>query len=382
MSSMIFEFDNEIKGSAKIKVLGVGGGGCNALDSMIDFGVKGVEFIALNTDAQALEHSKADIRIQIGKETTKGLGAGADPDIGKKAMEESREQVTNVLSDADMVFIAAGMGGGTGTGAAGVISEIANELGALTVAIVTKPFKFEGNKRMNNAGEGLKKLKDHVDALIIINNQRLLQSASDSNTTIKNAFLQVDQVLYKAVRGISDLITVRGDINLDFADIKTVMKGMGDAMMGVGEASGEHACVEAAQTAIQSTLLENIDIKGAKGILVNISSSENMSLFEIEQAMEIIYDAAGSNEANVIFGVVTEEGMEDKIRVTVIATGFDSEDQPRLKTNNIIERHIFGNENKKVEEGVEEVKVKLSTVASLAPEVDYDIPAFMRNQKD
>ncbi|NOR46142.1 MAG: cell division protein FtsZ, partial [Candidatus Delongbacteria bacterium] len=222
---MIFEFDNEIKGSAKIKVLGVGGGGCNALDSMIDFGVKGVEFIALNTDAQALEHSKADIRIQIGKETTKGLGAGADPDIGKKAMEESREQVMNVLSDADMVFIAAGMGGGTGTGAAGVIAEIANELGALTVAIVTKPFKFEGNKRMNNAGEGLKKLKDHVDALIIINNQRLLQSASDSSTTIKNAFLQVDQVLYKAVRGISDLITVRGIVNLDFADIKTVMKG-------------------------------------------------------------------------------------------------------------------------------------------------------------
>ncbi|MDA3884809.1 MAG: cell division protein FtsZ, partial [Candidatus Delongbacteria bacterium] len=214
----MFEFDNEIKGSAKIKVLGVGGGGCNALDSMIDFGVKGVEFIALNTDAQALEKSKADIRIQIGNETTKGLGAGADPDIGKKAMEESREKVTNILSDADMVFIAAGMGGGTGTGAAGVLAEIANELGALTVAIVTKPFKFEGNRRMNNAREGLKKLKEHVDALIIINNQRLVQSA-DSKTPLKNAFLQVDQVLYKAVRGISDLITVRGIVNLDFADI-------------------------------------------------------------------------------------------------------------------------------------------------------------------
>ena len=382
MSSMIFEFDNEIKGSAKIKVLGVGGGGCNALDSMIEFGLKGVEFIALNTDAQALENSKADIRMQIGKETTKGLGAGADPDVGKKAMEESREQVTNMLSDADMVFIAAGMGGGTGTGAAGVIAEIANELGALTVAIVTKPFKFEGHKRMNNAGEGVKKLKNHVDALIIINNQRLLQSASDSNTTIKNAFLQVDQVLYKAVRGISDLITVRGIVNLDFADIKTVMKGMGDAMMGVGEAEGEHACVEAAQTAIQSTLLENIDIKGAKGILVNISASDNMSLFEVEQAMDIIYDAAGTNDVNVIFGVVTEENMDDKIRVTVIATGFDNDDKVKFKSNNIVERHIFGNENKKQEEEIEEIKPKVNLVSSLAPEVDYDIPAFLRNQKD
>lgn len=381
MSSMIFEFDNEIKGSAKIKVLGVGGGGCNALDSMIDFGVKGVEFIALNTDAQALENSKADIRIQIGNETTKGLGAGADPDIGKKAMEESREKVTNILSDADMVFIAAGMGGGTGTGAAGVLAEIASELGALTVAIVTKPFKFEGNRRMNNAGEGLIKLKEHVDALIIINNQRLVQSA-DSKTPLKDAFLQVDQVLYKAVRGISDLITVRGIVNLDFADIKTVMKGMGDAMMGVGEAEGEHACVEAAQTAIQSTLLENIDIKGAKGILVNISASENISLFEVDQAMEIIYDAAGTSEANVIFGVGTEDDLGDKIRVTVIATGFDSYDTPRSKSSNIVERHIFGNENKKQEEPIEEVKPKVATITTLTPEVDYDIPAFLRQQKD
>lgn len=381
MSSMIFEFDNEIKGSAKIKVIGVGGGGCNALDSMIDFGVKGVEFIALNTDAQALEHSKADIRIQIGNETTKGLGAGADPDIGKKAMEESREKVTNILSDADMVFIAAGMGGGTGTGAAGVLAEITSELGALTVAIVTKPFKFEGHRRMNNAVEGLKKLKEHVDALIIINNQRLVQSA-DSKTPLKDAFLQVDQVLYKAVRGISDLITVRGIVNLDFADIKTVMKGMGDAMMGVGEAEGEHACVEAAQTAIQSTLLENIDIKGAKGILVNISASENISLFEVDQAMEIIYDAAGTGEANVIFGVGTDDDLGDKIRVTVIATGFDSDDTPRSRSNNIVERHIFGNENKKQEEPIEEVKPKVSTISSLTPEVDYDIPAFLRQQKD
>lgn len=381
MSSMIFEFDNEIKGSAKIKVLGVGGGGCNALDSMIDFGVKGVEFIALNTDAQALEKSKADIRIQIGNETTKGLGAGADPDIGKKAMEESREKVTNILSDADMVFIAAGMGGGTGTGAAGVLAEIANELGALTVAIVTKPFKFEGNRRMNNAREGLKKLKEHVDALIIINNQRLVQSA-DSKTPLKNAFLQVDQVLYKAVRGISDLITVRGIVNLDFADIKTVMKGMGDAMMGVGEAEGEHACVEAAQTAIQSTLLENIDIKGAKGILVNISASENISLFEVDQAMEIIYDAAGTNEANVIFGVGTDDDLGDKIRVTVIATGFDSSDTPKSRSSNIVERHILGNDKKKLEDPVEEVKPKVSSIATLVPEVDYDIPAFLRQQKD
>ncbi|MFA7123854.1 MAG: cell division protein FtsZ, partial [Candidatus Delongbacteria bacterium] len=250
MSSMVFEFDNEIKGSAKIKVIGVGGGGCNAIDNMIDLGLKGVEFIALNTDAQALQQSKANTKIQIGSQTTKGLGAGADPEVGRLAMEEDREKLTNILSDSDMVFIAAGMGGGTGTGAAGVLAEITSGIGALTVAIVTKPFKFEGLKRTVNADKGIQKLKENVDAMIIIHNQRLVQSTTDPNTSLKKAFGQVNEVLYKAVRGIADLITCRGHINLDFADIKTTMKGMGDAMMGVGESEGEHACIEAAQTAI------------------------------------------------------------------------------------------------------------------------------------
>lgn len=324
MSAMVFEFDNEIKGSAKIKVLGVGGGGCNAVNSMIDMGLKGVEFIALNTDAQALQDSKANTKIQIGSATTKGLGAGANPDVGKQAMEEDREKLLNVLSDADMVFIAAGMGGGTGTGAAGVISEICREVGALTVAVVTKPFKFEGAKRYANADKGIKELRQYVDALIIVHNQRLVQATTDPTASVKKAFLQVDEVLYKAVRGISDLITVKGQINLDFADVKTIMQGMGEAMMGVGEAEGDHACIEAAQTAIQSSLMENIDIKGAKGILVNISSNEEIALVEIEQAMDLIYQAAGSSEANVVFGIVYDNTLGEKVRVTVIATGFEN----------------------------------------------------------
>jgi len=374
---MIFEFDNEIKGSAKIRVLGVGGGGCNALDSMIDMGLKGVEFIALNTDAQALQQSKANTKIQIGPNTTKGLGAGANPDIGRQAMEEDREKLVNLLTDSDMVFIAAGMGGGTGTGAAGVLAEITNELGILTVAIVTKPFKFEGPKRASNAEKGIQKLKENVDALIIIHNQRLAQSTADPNTSIKKAFLQVDEVLYKAVRGIADLITVKGLINLDFADIKTIMKGMGDAMMGVGEAEGEHACIEAAQSAIQSTLLENIDIKGAKGILVNICANEDLSLFEVDQAMELIYDAAGTTDANVIFGVVTDPDMRDKVRVTVIATGFDSGAKKDKRSE--YEKLNTAKDVKSVEVGSD---VPGSVKGVKFQHDDYEIPAFLRMAKD
>jgi cell division protein FtsZ len=377
MSTMIFEFDNEIKGSAKIKVLGVGGGGCNALDSMIDMGLKGVEFIALNTDAQALQLSKANTKIQIGTTTTKGLGAGANPDIGRQAMEEDREKLVNMLSDADMVFIAAGMGGGTGTGAAGVLSEIANELGILTVAIVTKPFKFEGPKRYANAEKGILKLKENVDALIIVHNQRLAQSTTDPSTSIKKAFLQVDEVLYKAVRGIADLITVRGLINLDFADIKTIMKGMGDAMMGVGEAEGEHACIEAAQTAIQSALLENIDIKGAKGLLVNICANDDLSLFEVDQAMELIYDAAGTTDANVIFGVVTDNDMRDKVRVTVIATGFDSGSKKERKSE-----YEKLNTIKEVKSSDAEKELVSVSKHGKFQHDDYEVPAFLRMNKD
>jgi cell division protein FtsZ len=377
MSTMIFEFDNEIKGSAKIRVLGIGGGGCNALDSMIDMGLKGVEFIALNTDAQALQQSKANTKIQIGPNTTKGLGAGANPDIGRQAMEEDREKLVNLLTDSDMVFIAAGMGGGTGTGAAGVLAEITNELGILTVAIVTKPFKFEGPKRASNAEKGIQKLKENVDALIIIHNQRLAQSTADPNTSIKKAFLQVDEVLYKAVRGIADLITVKGLINLDFADIKTIMKGMGDAMMGVGEAEGEHACIEAAQSAIQSTLLENIDIKGAKGILVNICANEDLSLFEVDQAMELIYDAAGTTDANVIFGVVTDSDMRDKVRVTVIATGFDSGAKKDKRSE-----YEKLNSAKDVKPGEVGSEVPGSVKGVKFQHDDYEIPAFLRMAKD
>lgn len=375
--SMVFEFDNEIKGSAKLKVLGVGGGGCNAIDSMIDMGLKGVEFIALNTDAQALQESKANTKIQIGSSTTKGLGAGADPEVGKKAMEEDREKITNLLSDADMVFIAAGMGGGTGTGAAGVLAEICAELGALTVAIVTKPFKFEGIKRATNAEKGVNKLKEHVDALIIVHNQRLAQSTTDPTTSIKKAFLQVDEVLYKAVRGISDLITVKGHINLDFADIKTIMKGMGGAMMGVGEAEGEHACIEAAQTAIQSSLLENIDIKGAKGILVNISSNSDLSVFEVDQAMDLIYQAAGANDANVIFGVVEDNSLENKVRVTVIATGFDSE----VKKDRITESGKVSF-SKEIKPAVQERETASGSKFIKNQFTDFEYPAFLRQNKD
>ncbi|MFO7809916.1 MAG: cell division protein FtsZ [Candidatus Delongbacteria bacterium] len=377
MSAMVFEFDNEIKGSAKIKILGVGGGGCNAVDSMIDMGLKGVEFIALNTDAQALQDSKANTKVQIGSNTTKGLGAGADPEVGREAVEEDREKIENILSDADMVFIAAGMGGGTGTGAAGVLAEICHKLGALTVAIVTRPFKFEGLKRHNNAEKGIEKLKEYVDALIVVHNQRLAQSTTDPTTSVKKAFLQVDEVLYKAARGISDLITVKGQINLDFADIKTVMKGMGDAMMGVGEAEGEHACIEAAQTAIQSSLLENIDIKGAKGILVNISSNEDLSVFEVDQAMDLIYQAAGTNDANVIFGLVHDNTLEEKVRVTVIATGFDTEEKEKEKKG--ADKITF---SKEIRSAVQEKDGTTGVKIFKNHYTDYEYPAFLRQNKD
>lgn len=385
---MVFEFEEEIRGNARIKVVGVGGGGCNAIDSMINFGLKGVEFIALNTDAQALEHSRADIKMQIGTETTKGLGAGADPEVGRRAMEESKEKITNLLSDADMVFIAAGMGGGTGTGAAPVVANIAHDIGALTVSVVTKPFRFEGGRRMKNALSGIDNLKEFVDTLIVIHNQRLLDTVGKA-TTMVSAFKEVDEVLYKAVRGITDLITVRGVVNLDFSDVKTIMYGMGDAMMGVGEASGEHRCVEAAQSAIQSTLLENVDIKGAKGILVNICGSEDMTLFEINDAMQVIYDAAGGEDANVIFGSVIDKELEDRVTVTVIATGFDSGQEPENRANFMsgykkqVREKVVSSE--KIMKELEEVEVptvireKKSTDFS---EIDYEIPAFLRNNKD
>jgi len=426
--SMVFEFEEEKHEAAKIKIVGVGGGGCNAVNSMIELGLKGVQFIALNTDAQALKNSNADIKIQIGNETTRGLGAGADPEIGRLAMEESKDKIASLLADANMVFIASGMGGGTGTGAAPVVANIASDLGALTVAVVTKPFRFEGGRRKKNSELGIQRLKENVDTLIVVHNQRLIDSVAQA-TTMVDAFREVDLVLHKAIRGTTDLITIEGLINLDFNDVNAVMKGMGDAMMGVGEASGEHRCLAAVQSAIQSSLLENVDIKGANGILVNITGSKDMTLFEINDAMEVIYEAAGGDDANIIFGAVIDEDMTDSVRVTVIATGFDNSG----KGKNVLENSFANQQNNRKRETVSMNSSSLSsdngfddnsdnrnsymdtheepaisrrndredfnaenrnsrgnrnTSTSSSPSskaydgVDYELPAFLRNNKD
>lgn len=316
----MLDFEIEVEQYANIKVVGVGGGGSNAVNRMIMAGLKGVEFIAINTDAQALSRSQAPQKIQIGAKLTKGLGAGANPEIGKKAAEESREELVKALKGADMVFVTAGMGGGTGTGAAPIVAEVAKEVGALTVGVVTKPFTFEGKKRMTQAEQGIANLKSKVDTLITIPNDRLLQ-VIDKHTSIVEAFRIADDVLRQGVQGISDLIAVPGLINLDFADVKTIMQETGTALMGIGVASGENRAAEAARMAISSPLLET-SIEGARGVLLNITGGSNLSLFEVNEAAEIIASAADP-EANIIFGAVIDEEMEDEVRVTVIATGFD-----------------------------------------------------------
>ena len=307
----------EIDQLAKIKVIGVGGGGNNAVNRMIESGVKGVEFIVANTDRQVLNSSKADVKIQLGKT---GLGAGADPEVGRKAAEDSKEEITDVLKGADMVFVTCGMGGGTGTGAAPVIAEIAQNLGALTVGIVTKPFAWEGKPRSKHAEEGLERLKGHVDTLIIIPNDRL-REIIDKSTPMTEAFKEVDNVLRLGVQSISDLIAVTGLINLDFADVKTVMSNKGDALIGIGVATGENRAIEAAKQSVSSPLLET-DIRGATDAIINITGGNNLSLFEVEDAVEVIRDAAGT-DINTIFGAVINESLGDDIIVTVIATGFD-----------------------------------------------------------
>lgn len=318
--SLTFDFDDSIAPTAKMKVVGVGGAGGNAINRMISAGLIGVEFIGINTDLQALNMCKAPIRLQIGKNLTKGLGAGANPEVGRKAIEEDRDAVFNALKDTDMVFVTAGMGGGTGTGAAPIVAEVAKDLGALTVAIVTKPFLFEGPKRMKRAEEGLQELKERVDTLIVIPNQRLLSIVS-KDTRLNKAFQMADEVLYNATKGISDLISVPGLINLDFADVRTVMSEMGDALMGSAVASGEDRAIQAAQDAIRSPLLEEVSIAGALGLLVNVTGGEDLTLSEVDAAANIIQQAVGQ-EANVIFGAVIDEQFKDQIRVTVIATGF------------------------------------------------------------
>ncbi len=305
---------------AKIKVIGLGGGGGNAINRMVESGVKGVEFIAANTDLQVLNTSKADIKIQIGKELTDGLGAGGRPEIGKESAVESKKEIEEALSGADMVFITAGMGGGTGTGAAAIVAEIAQGLGALTVAIVTKPFSFEGKRRMENALAGIEELKKHVDTLIVIPNDRL-REIIDKSTPMLEAFKEVDNVLRRGVQSISDLIAVVGLVNLDFADVKTVMEKSGRAIIGIGIGMGEDRALEAAKQAVSSPLLES-SIEGATDAIINITGGVNLTLFEAEQAAEVVRSAAG-NDINTIFGSVINENLNDEVIVTVIATGFD-----------------------------------------------------------
>ena len=352
----MLEFDIELNQFAEIKVIGVGGGGNNAVNRMITAGLQGVDFVTVNTDSQALQLSRADQKVQIGIKLTKGLGAGANPEIGAKAAEESREELARVLKGADMVFVTAGMGGGTGTGAAPVVAEVAKEMGALTVGVVTRPFTFEGRKRAMQAEKGIAELKSKVDTLITIPNDRLLQVV-DKHTTIHEAFRIADDVLRQGVQGISDLIAVPGLINLDFADVKTIMSNTGSALMGIGQATGENRASDAARKAISSPLLET-SIEGANGVLLNITGGINLTLFEVNEAAGIISEAADP-EANIIFGAVIDENLKEEIRVTVIATGFD--------------QHTSSFETP--------IKAQETVIKPVASEIDIDIPEFLRRRR-
>ena len=342
----MFGYDENLDQNARIKVVGVGGGGNNAVNRMIEEGLEGVEFIALNTDAQALQYSNAGITMQIGSILTRGLGAGANPEVGKLAVEESRSQIEEVLEGADMVFVTAGMGGGTGTGAAPAVARIARELGALTIGIVTRPFTFEGRKRSRNADSGIEAMRKSVDTLIIIPNDRLL-GVVDKKTPMLEAFREADNVLRQGVQGISDLIAVPGLINLDFADVKTIMCNQGTALMGIGIAEGEGRAVEAVKQAISSPLLET-SIDGAQGVIMNITGGSDLSLYEVQEAADIVTSAT-DEELNMIFGSIINENLKNKIIVTVIATGFEKQEEPTLnmptrpskerRTHSLIERH-------------------------------------------
>ncbi|MCB0391480.1 MAG: cell division protein FtsZ [Bdellovibrionales bacterium] len=336
----MFELEENTDIGANIKVVGVGGGGNNAVQTMIEGGLNGVEFIVANTDRQALGANKSETKIQLGQELTKGLGAGANPEIGKRAAIESYNDIVEKLEGADMVFVTAGMGGGTGTGGAPVVAKIAKELGALTIGVVTKPFMFEGKKRKRHAELGIQELKENVDALIVIPNQKLL-SISNERTPLLETFKKADSVLLQAVKGISDLINIRGLINLDFADIRTVMAAKGMAIMGSGMATGENRAVEAATQAISSPLLENISIEGATGIIVNVTGGADLSLIEVNEASTLITEAA-HEDAEVIFGAVIDESMGDAVSVTVIATGFGDENQ-KLVTNQLLKLQQMAN---------------------------------------
>jgi len=373
----MLEFDTNLDSLATIKVIGVGGGGNNAVNRMIEHGVQGVEFIAVNTDAQALNLSKAEVKMQIGAKLTRGLGAGANPEVGKKAAEESKEQIEEALRGADMVFVTAGMGGGTGTGAAPVIAQIARDLGALTVGVVTRPFTFEGKKRSNQASGGIGSMKEAVDTLIVIPNDRLLEIV-DKSTPMLEAFREADNVLRQGVQGISDLIATPGLINLDFADVKTIMSNKGSALMGIGVAAGENRATEAAKKAINSPLLET-SIDGAQGVLMNITGGANLSLYEVQEAADIVATAT-DQEVNMIFGSVINETLKDEIIVTVIATGFNEEvAQPKVT------RPSFGQAKPPVstvkrEHKREEAPQEPVRNTNVSQEDTLDIPTFLRNR--
>jgi cell division protein FtsZ len=336
---MIFEYEEPVSQSALMKVIGVGGGGGNAVNRMIDEDLEGVEFISVNTDAQALKLSKSGIKIQIGKKLTRGLGAGARPEMGRGALEENADEVRKVLEGADLVFITAGMGGGTGTGAAPLIGSMAREMGALTIAIVTRPFLFEGKKRMRQAELGLEELKRAVDTMIVVPNERLL-AVVGKGTSFKDALKKADEVLLHATQGIADLIRVTGEVNVDFADVRTIMSNRGAALMGTGFGQGENRAVEAAQEAISSPLLDNISIQGAAGVLINITGGMDLAIDEVTTISSIIQDAAG-DEAEIIFGAVHDSNLKEEIRVTVIATGFEKDAITGQRADNVI-RPDFG----------------------------------------
>jgi len=372
--------------SAKIKVIGVGGGGGNAVNTMISYSLRGVDFMIANTDVQALGASNSPVKLQIGAETTKGLGAGSNPDVGKKSALESRDQLRQYLEGADMIFVTAGLGGGTGTGAAPVIAEIARECNALTVAVVTKPFQFEGKKRNMQAEEGIALLRDNVDTLIVVPNQRLL-SLGGRNLSLLEAFKKADDILYQAVKGISDLIIVPGLINLDFADVKNIMSNMGMALMGTGVASGENRAVEAAQRAISSPLLEDNTIQGAHGILLSITGGPDMSLYEVNEASSLI-QAEAHEDANIIFGTVIDENMGDEIRITVIATGFEDVMKKKQASANVTHLSGFRREDlstpafMRKERTRDNANVVTMGINDETDNVDIEIPTFLRRQAD
>lgn len=385
---MLFELEMENKTYARMRVVGIGGAGGNAVNRMIEAGLSGVDFVSINTDAQALDNSRASQRIQIGSRVTKGLGAGSDPILGRRAIEEDRDLVAENLVGADMVFVTCGMGGGTGTGAAPVIAETAKEQGALTIAVVTRPFDFEGKKRMYKALTGIDELKDKVDTLIVIPNQRLL-NVVDKDTKLTDAFKLADDVLLQATKGISDLIMVPGLINLDFADVRAVMSEMGDAIFGTGQSNGENRASDAAHKAIDSPLLEDLSISGAKGVLINVTGGADLTLHEVSDAAQVVVDAAGT-DANIIFGAVIDQALKDEIRVTVIATGFGE----RLHSSRLegeeerfgdlfssrrltLENHAFSRKNQNNQKSVAQ-KTKVQSFA----QDDLEIPTFLRRKAE